>query len=516
MGKIFQAVRAKAIISLRVGWIATLLGLIFLTLMLLGKISISSSSTSSFIMRLPITPNQEIAILLAFGALLMSYELFTAKTSRTRIRAVFRALTEEDIYLLYTSPLSAWDIVLINLLSNIIIFFLIPAPLGLGLIVSMVPVYGIETLYLFFYSLIILTLACVHGLSLYMLLQSPKGLLMYDNVRKLYFIILGLTLIGPAIANTGLYFISPSATFANAILELLKGTPGTATILSVIYSIAPLYLLYIFSREDYIIKPLDIISITHVKEIYKVRVHTLRDFTKLIYSRTPTMILSYVLLPIAFIPLVAYYVHFLSIKFINNVLSSIMIYVILLVTFSPAELVYYSGVIVGLSGWLIKQATLPDKYIFREIIRESIIHTLPQTLTLIILLGIESLLYGLSSKFFNDFLTAIMVVILLIPILNIETRISIMRGLKLYMKSGNLPLAVDSRVVRSAEEEMKDRMIFALHILPLFGAAIMLSYGIMFIISRTYLEAISMIIAGIVMYIISITLAKVAEKVLRV
>ncbi len=516
MSKIGTAVRAKAIISLRVGWLATLLGLIFLVLMLLAKASVSSTSAASFTMKFPIAPNQEIAILLAFGALLMSYELFTARTSRTRLRAVFRVLTEEDIYLLYTSPISTREIILINLLSNIVTFFLIPAPLGLGLIISIVPVYGIRSLYLFIYSLIILTLACIHGICLYMLIHSPRGLLMYNTVRKIYFTILGLTLIGPAIVNTKMFFISPSATFANAIMELLQGTPGIATILSVIYSVLPLYALHVFSKGDYIVKPLDMLSITHVKEIYKVRVQSLRDFIRLIYSKTPTLVLSYVLLPLAFVPIVAYYVHFLPSDIVNSTLPSIMIYVILLVTFAPAELIYYSGVITGLSGWFIKQTTLPDKAIFREIIRESIVRTLPQTLILIIMLGLESLLYGWNSGFFNDFLTSVIVTILLLPILNIEAKISFIRGLKIYMKSGNLPLAIDSKTVRTAEEEMKDKLIFALHILPLFGAAMTLSYGITFIITRAYVSGISMIISGIVMYIISIVLAKIAERILRI
>ncbi|NPB00134.1 MAG: hypothetical protein GXO10_02050 [Crenarchaeota archaeon] len=516
MGRISSAVRAKALTSLRVGWLATVLGAIFLIMMIISKMLSSVSSSKSFFLHSFITPNQGIAIILALGALLMSYELFTTRTSRTRSRAVFRVLTEEDIHILYTSPLSTWEIMLINLLSNIIIFLLVPAPLGIGLIVGIVPVYGVRAIYLLIYTSLILTLAFIHGLCLYMLLQSPRGLQTYNNVRLLYFTILGLTFLGPAIANTSIFFISPSATFANAIIELLEGAPGPALILSILYTVAPLYLLYIFSRQDYVIKPLDMISAVPIKEIYKVRVSNLRDFIRLIYTKTPTLILSYVLLPVAFIPLISFYVHFLPSPIVESALPSMMMYVILIVMFSPAELVYYSGVIVGLSGWLIWQSTLPSREIFNKVIREALARSSPQMIILISALGVESILYGIRSGFFNDFLTSIIIFILLFPILRIESQISAMRGLKLYMKSGNLPLAVDMKIARTAEEEMKDKMIFALHILPLFGSAITLSYGITFIISNLYSTGMGMIIASIIMYVISIVLAKIAEKILRI
>ncbi len=512
MSKLATIVRARTLNSLRIFWVTVLTSMFFLFVMVAFKF-LPEQESSTFLKLL--TPSQIVALIIAIGALLVSYDVLSKRAVKSaRTRVVVRSLfTEDDIYLLYTSPISTQTIVFGNLLSNLVIFTLAIMPLGLGIIISFLPVHGIDAIYATFVTLIFLILAYVHGLSLYTLMMSPRGILSYSKLRNLYFTILGLTLIGPALSNTNLFFISPSATFADAIVESVCGHPGIATLLAIAYFLIPLYLLYIFSREDYVLKPLDILSsIETIKEIIKTRVRDFSSFIKLIYYKSPIMILSYILLPIAFIPLIVDIAHITYLAGFMSGLSSFMLYIVILVTFSPADLVYSSGVIVGISSWFFYQTTKPNREIVNNIVKESIIRTAPLIATLITVLGIESLLYGLQSALFGDFLVSVIVLPLLIPVLRIEANMSIIRGLKIYMKSGNLPLAVDPRTLKTIEEEMKDRILFALHYLPLFGAAVALAYGVYFVSLRLTIIGMSLIIAGAVIYSIAIALARVVER----
>ncbi|NPA23712.1 MAG: hypothetical protein GXO23_05415 [Crenarchaeota archaeon] len=516
MGKIWRITSAKVINSLRVAWPTAVVGLLYLLLMTFVRF-VSASSKSGF-MTVILRPSQSVALLIAIGALLTSYELLSSRSGKgLRTRTIIRAfMTDDDIYLLYTSPIPVGTIIVSSFLANLIIFLLSIMPLGTGILLSMISVHGFSTIYAILIIYIIITLAYVHGLSLYMMTLAPRGILFYNRLKKMYFAILGLTLIGPALANTPFYFISPSAVFADAIMELIRGTPGMATILSIIYFIIPLYALYFLSKGDYLIKPLDILTTSTIKEILRVRVQDLASFIRFVSSKTPIMILSYILLPALALPLATYYVHFIPPKYIDNIFSSIVFYVVLVTAFSPIELVYSSGVIVGLSGWLLYQSTKSNKELVDQLVSGAVRGSLPLIVLMLVLLGIETVLYGLKSMAFVDLLIAVITLILLAPILKIEANISIMRGIKLYMKAGNLPLAIDLRTLRAAEEEMKDRIIFAIHYLPLFGAASAAAYGAYLLIGKALIIGCSLIITGAVMYLIAIALAKIAERFFRI
>ncbi len=519
MGKIATALILKLKHIFRIVWPSVLTSIVLILSMVLPRASISSKVSISKSTFLSIfNPAVGLALIIAGGAIFMSIDLIFYRRSRVsaRRRYTMRSIfTEDDIYVLYQSPLSVKSIIFLSLLVNFIVSLLIFVPIGAVLALTFTQYYGTDAVLYLLYSILFISLAYVHGYSLYLMLVSPYGIENRRILRTVYYILLALTCAGPLIAYyiPNIYFISPSATYALAVLSLMSDHINAPVLISILYTVVPLIILNYMSCSDYNIKPFDVLySTSTILEIAEVRVFNVDNLIDIIVKRSPLLYTAYgasiaVILP-AILKL------FNVSKMLVEATTYILYYFIFFaVGILPINLVYTVGTLLGVCGWMFMQLTKPFNKLLssgiHRVLRYSLIPFFVSTLFIVL----DMYVTHMYSSYVMMLIFLIASILLSLPLLRIFMRSSVLQGLKVYLKSGNIPVTIDLTTL-STLEEIRDRIIISIPFIMIVIGALIISYGITLMINNMFknfimsLVGISVTIVGFIAYIVTTLIVK--------
>ncbi len=525
MREIFIALIYKLKHILRIVWPTVIVAFTLLFVSLIFPRYIRGSSYAQSIKHVHgkfiiLNPALALCIVIACGAIFMSIDLLFQKTrlgAGSRKRYTMRGvLTEDDIYLLYQSPLSARSIIFLTLIVNTIVTSIAFIPLAILIALSFTDVYGIEVIRYVVFSYIFLILAYIHGYSLYLTLIAPRGVENVNTWKTTYFTLLALTCLGPLILKYApyLYFISPSATYALAIDSIARFKYSNAIPLALIYTLIPLVILDKLSNVDYSIKPLDLIYGTLYRVEYAgIRIFNISTFIDNIVKRLPSIYIAYASSIAIGIPIILKILNIPN-SIINIVTISLFYIVIIMIVMLPVNLSYIIGIILGMCGWFINQSTYPiDKILTTSTIKILKYSLIPMIIAIVLSI-LNILITGNTLMYRMLLMFVIFSIVLSIPALKLIIKLALAQGLKNYLKSGNLPLAIDYTNI-SAAEEMRDRIIILIPFIVIIIGILIMSYGISTILENIHtftintLIGFTILIIGVIVYSILLIIMKI-------